>query len=154
MVFNAAGELMLTRRSEKKRLWPGFWDGTVASHVLQGENYEQASVRRLAQEIGLITHTIKYLFKFHYKAGYKDIGTEHEICAVTMVNNADLGTILLNDEEISETRSICMQELIEGLETNRNEYTPWLILAVDHMNRLQGGGFKNRLTPFCSERTP
>jgi hypothetical protein len=47
MVFNRAGELLLTRRSMSKKLWPQYWDGTVASHTVRGEDYEQASRRRL-----------------------------------------------------------------------------------------------------------
>ena len=64
MVFNNMGELLLTRRSEQKRLWPGFWDGTVASHVLRGESYVEASKRRLVEEIGLAEDKVDYLFKF------------------------------------------------------------------------------------------
>ena len=154
MVFSTSGELLLTKRSDKKRLWPGFWDGTVASHVLKGEEYEQASRRRLVQEIGLMTDTVKYLFKFHYKAEYRDIGTEHEICAVTMVNNVDFERILSDSNEISEVKSAGMRELIDDIHTNENKYTPWFILALDHMNRLQEGGIKDRTIPFCFERNP
>jgi len=77
MVFNKTGELLLARRSNKKRLWPGFWDGTVASHVIEEEDYIQASKRRLLQEIGVSTDKLKYLFKFRYHIGYKDIGSEN-----------------------------------------------------------------------------
>src|SRR3989338_2213539 len=40
MIFNSKGELLLAKRSKEKRLWPGFWDMSVASHVHQGESYE------------------------------------------------------------------------------------------------------------------
>jgi isopentenyl-diphosphate delta-isomerase len=154
MVFNRSGELLLTRRSDKKRLWPGFWDGTVASHVLKGEDYEQASRRRLVQEIGLTTDSIKYLFKFHYKAEYYDIGTEHEICAVTVVNNADFDRILSDSNEISEVKSAGMRALIDDIEVHGDQYTPWFILALAHMNGLQGGSIKDRTIPSCFERNP
>jgi isopentenyldiphosphate isomerase len=36
VVFNEKKELMLARRSAQKKLWPGFWDGTVASHYNKG----------------------------------------------------------------------------------------------------------------------
>src|SRR5574340_1522629 len=88
MVFDASGNLILAKRSEKKRLWPGFWDGTVASHLFSDEDYAGASKRRLLEELGLETNSVKYLFKFRYKVGYKNIGTEHEICAVTAVYGA------------------------------------------------------------------
>jgi len=118
MVFNRKRELLLARRSKKKRLWPGFWDGTVASHVFKEENYEQASKRRLSQEIGLITDNIEYLFKFRYKAGYKNIGAENEICAVIAVNNTDGAKLSPNHNEVSEMKSMDLRAFMDDLKEN------------------------------------
>jgi isopentenyl-diphosphate Delta-isomerase len=137
MVFNNKGELLLARRSEKKRLWPGFWDGTIASHVVKGEDYIQASKRRLAQEIGLINSNVKYLFKFRYYVSYKNIGTENEICGVTMVDSINTGKIFPDSKEISDIKFINKRVLIDDFRKNENQYTPWLILAIAHMNKRQ-----------------
>lgn len=136
MVFNGKGELMLARRSGEKRLWPGFWDGTVASHLFMGEDYEQASRRRLAEEIGLTAGEVRYLFKFHYKVGYRDKGTENEICAVTRVDGIDERDLSPAPSEISEIRTIRLDDLARETEgsRNRHEYVPWLILAVERMS--------------------
>jgi isopentenyl-diphosphate delta-isomerase len=133
MVFNRKRELLLARRSKKKRLWPGFWDGTVASHVFKEENYEQASKRRLSQEIGLITDNIEYLFKFRYKAEYKNVGAENEICAVVAVNNTDGAKLSPNPNEVSEMKSMDLRAFMDDLKENKNRYTPWLMFAVEHM---------------------
>jgi isopentenyl-diphosphate delta-isomerase len=134
MVLNGDGELLLARRSEKKRLWPAFWDGTVASHPATGEDYVKASERRLIQEIGLSTDNIKYLFKFQYHAKYKDVGSENEICAVTLVRGVDTGTIFPNRAEIASVRTITQRALAEDITKNPGAYTPWLILALEHIN--------------------
>lgn len=134
-VFNRKGELLLARRSDKKRLWPGVWDGTVASHVTKEENYVQASQRRLEQEVGLTADHIEYLFKFHYKAGYEDKGTEHEICAVTKVDNVDIERLVPNRDEISNVISINPHELMEELQNRGNRFTPWLKLALENLNK-------------------
>jgi len=42
---------MLARRSNCKKLWSDFWDGTVASHFHKGEIYEKAVIRRVQEEI-------------------------------------------------------------------------------------------------------
>lgn len=131
MVFDNSGKLLLTQRSEEKRLWPGFWDGTVASHVFKGEDYEQASKRRLIQEIGLATESIKYLFKFRYNVGYKNEGSEREICAVIVVCGVDFDGISPNRNEISDVRVIDFEVLKEELKQNKDSYTPWLKLAVE-----------------------
>ena len=133
MVFNKSGELLLTRRSSSKKLWPGYWDGTVASHLFKGENYEQASKRRLMEEIGLTANIITYAFKFRYKIEYENIGTEHEICAVTFVRGVNFDNITPNIEEISEIMPIDPRLLREEFRTKKDNYVPWLILAFDHL---------------------
>ncbi len=135
MVFNRRGELLLTRRSEGKRLWPGFWDGTVASHVIAGEDYVRATKRRLGQEIGLSADGIKYLFKFQYYVRYGEIGSENEICAVTIVDNIDTDKLSINREEISTVKTMSLQALMEDLAKNKEMYTPWLILAMENMHQ-------------------
>lgn len=133
MVFNQSGELFLTRRSHKKRLWPGYWDGTVASHVRKDEDYEQASKRRLRQEIGLTADVVRYHFKFHYRIGYKDLGTENEICAVTTLTGVDRDSILPDFDEISEVKTISPGLLARQIRDNSEIYTPWLNIAVERM---------------------
>jgi isopentenyl-diphosphate delta-isomerase len=134
MVFNNKGELLLARRSPKKKLWPGYWDGTVASHLFMGEDYEGATRRRLQQEIGLVTGKIEYLFKFHYRIGYEDLGTEHEICAVLRVSGIGPGGINPNNDEISEIKFVDPQILLNKFDDNKRSYTPWLMLAMQHLS--------------------
>jgi len=142
MVLNTAGKLMLTRRSDKKRLWPGFWDGSVASHLLKGEDYEVASMRRLKQEIGLVTDHVTYAFKFRYKVEYSGIGTEHEICAVTIVRGIDTNALIYDRSEISDARLVDLKTLMKEVREDGHIYTPWLILALEHINRGSFSGDK------------
>jgi isopentenyl-diphosphate delta-isomerase len=146
MVTGGDGELLLAQRSMKKRLWPGFWDGTVASHVGAGEDYVRASERRLVQELRLSADNIEYLFKFRYHAKYRDIGSEKEICAVTLAGGVDFQAIFPVSDEITAVRTVTQEELIEDIERNPGAYTPWLILAMKHMNErgLALPGSRNR----------
>jgi isopentenyl-diphosphate delta-isomerase len=135
MVFTLSGELLLTRRSDSKRLWPGYWDGTVASHPVNGEDYEQASRRRLRQEIGLVADDVRYLFKFRYNAQYKNIGSENEMCGVTIVRDIDKRRIMPDRREISAVRAVAVQDLMDEVRAGGKGYTPWLILALQHLER-------------------
>ncbi len=134
MVFNRAGELLLTQRSDRKRLWPGFWDGSVASHVLREEDYLSASRRRLREELGITVPDVEYAFKFRYKAGYRGLGTEHEICAVTMARGIPFETIEPDPAEIAAVRTVDLKALIEEIRGDGRHYTPWLILALAQMS--------------------
>lgn len=134
MVFNKAGELLLTRRSDQKRLWPGFWDGSAASHVFPGEDYVQASRRRVREELGIAVDDIEYAFKFRYKAGYLGLGTEHEICAVTIARGVVFENLRPDPDEITSVRSADLKDLIQEIRGDGKQYTPWLVLALEHIS--------------------
>ena len=53
LLFNAAGELFLQKRSRLKDRHPGVWDSSAAGHVDAGEDYDQAAERELAEELGI-----------------------------------------------------------------------------------------------------
>jgi isopentenyldiphosphate isomerase len=64
LVFNAAGELYVQRRSFEKDCSPGLWDSSAAGHVATGENYRLAAERELHEELGLAQNTaLTPLFK-------------------------------------------------------------------------------------------
>jgi isopentenyldiphosphate isomerase len=53
LVFNAAGQVFLQKRSMKKDRQPGLWDSSASGHVEAGEDYDACAVRELHEEIGL-----------------------------------------------------------------------------------------------------
>ena len=103
LIFNNEGKLLLTKRSDKKMLWPGYWDGTVASHPRESETYVSSAERRMPEEIG-IDCKMNYVNKFEYHVPYKDIGSENEICGTLIgtINNFDESYMI--KDEISEIK--------------------------------------------------
>ncbi len=129
LLFDKEGRLVITRRSPSKMLWPGDWDGTVASHPRESETYVSSAERRMPEEIG-ISCKFDYLFKFEYHVPYKDIGSENEICG-TLIGVIENSTQFnLVKDEISETKWITANELIEGLQKKPEIYCPWMIIAL------------------------
>ncbi len=53
LVFNAAGQIFLQKRSMKKDRQPGVWDSSASGHVDSGEAYDACAIRELREEIGL-----------------------------------------------------------------------------------------------------
>lgn len=53
LVFDAAGQIYVQRRSWMKDCSPGLWDTSAAGHVDCGEAYADAAHRELAEELGL-----------------------------------------------------------------------------------------------------
>lgn len=126
-IFNNKGELLLTKRSKKKELWPLFWDNSCCSHPKSGESHVQAGERRLKEELGFSCQ-LKYLDKFYYRAVYKNVGSEEEICAV-LVGKYD-EEIKPDPGEIADFRWVRLDELKEEIKKNPELFTPWLKKAV------------------------
>jgi isopentenyl-diphosphate delta-isomerase type 1 len=53
LIFNAAGQLFLQKRSMRKDTAPGCWDSSCSGHVDAGEDYDAAAARELGEELGL-----------------------------------------------------------------------------------------------------
>ncbi|WP_268541947.1 isopentenyl-diphosphate Delta-isomerase [Candidatus Nitrosotenuis cloacae] len=129
LLFNKEGKLLLTRRSPSKMLWPGDWDGTVASHPRKTETYVSSAERRLPEEIGAFCK-LDYLFKFEYHVPYKDVGSENEVCGTLIGIVDDRFSMKLVPDEISETRWVDSDELFSDIERNPASYCPWMIVAL------------------------
>jgi len=129
LIFNSDGNLLLTKRSEDKMLWPNDWDGTVASHPRESETYVSSAERRMPEEIG-ISCKMNYVNKFEYHVPYKDIGSENEICStlIGMVDSFDNSCMI--KDEISEVKWINPDELKNELEQNKDVYCPWMVIAL------------------------
>ena len=54
LVFNAAGQVFLQKRSMAKDTAPGAWDSSSSGHLDSGEDYDTCAVRELQEEIGLV----------------------------------------------------------------------------------------------------
>ena len=52
-VLNKNGDLWLQKRSQLKDMNPGVWDSSVSGHLNAGEDYLQAAIRELGEEIGI-----------------------------------------------------------------------------------------------------
>ncbi|MGI0046611.1 MAG: isopentenyl-diphosphate Delta-isomerase [Nitrosotalea sp.] len=130
LLFNNEGKLLLTQRSKSKMLWPGDWDGTVASHPRQSETYVSSAERRLPEELG-INCKLDYLFKFEYHVPYKDIGSENEVCGtlIGIIDN-DLDKIKLVEDEISAIKLVTLDELLSEIDKSPQIFCPWMLVAL------------------------
>ena len=134
LLLDKNGKLVLTRRAKEKMLWPGDWDGTVASHPRKPETYISSGERRMPEELG-ITCKLDYLFKFEYHVPYKDIGSENEICGtlIGIVNESTQFKIV--EGEIDKIKWISANELLVELRNNPKIYCPWMLIALELLEK-------------------
>jgi len=125
-LFDQDHRLLLTQRSDDKRLWPGFWSNTCCSHPRRGEQRLEAAHRRAAEELGIEVSLLENLFTFTYHARYGERGSEHEVCAV-FAGRIEVDP-RVNPREIKDWDWVSAEELDRKLQENSALYSPWLHL--------------------------
>ena len=129
-IFNRRGELLIQQRAAGKRLWPLYWSNSCCSHPRRGESMAEAAQRRLYQELHLDCD-LEFLYKFIYRAHYRDIGSEHELCWVFAGTTA--GNVRVNANEIAAWRYVTPEELDREIATSPEHFTPWLKLEWERI---------------------
>lgn len=72
MLENDAGEVLVQKRAADKDIFPNCWDNSAAGHVDAGEDYEQAAVRELAEEIGETGIALEEIGRYRSDETYGD----------------------------------------------------------------------------------
>ena len=129
MVFNDKNELLITKRNKDKMLWPEIWDGSISSHLREGESYEDAAIRRCPDELGIKCDGVKFLFKIRYQTSYEDAGSENEFDAALIVKGVN--EVFPKKEEISEYKFVNLKKLEKDIKRNPEKYAPWFILIFE-----------------------
>jgi isopentenyl-diphosphate Delta-isomerase len=131
-LFDKDGNIILTRRSDKKSLWAKYWDATVVSHVLPGETPEVAANRRGKEEAG-VEAEFKNLGAFYYFSKH-GASCENEYCYV--LTGKTTQDIHPNPVEISQILSVKYSELVKDTKNNPGKYTPWFLLSIKKIKNI------------------
>ena len=118
LVYNAAGQLFLQKRSMAKDNDPGLWDSSCSGHVDSGESYAVAAERELMEEIGLLVdEPMDELFKIEASAG-----TGWEFAVIYRTESE--GPFTLCPEEIDEGRWFTPEEIDSALANEPEKFSP------------------------------
>ncbi|MDS0294484.1 NUDIX hydrolase [Halogeometricum luteum] len=133
LVFDGEGRLLLAQRAPTKRLWDTSWDGTVASHPVEGQSQVDATAQRLEEELGITPDQygdLRVTDKFEYKRYYENAGLEWEVCAVLKVTLDDT-TLDPDEEEIAGLLWVDYEHLHEHPQWYRQlRLCPWFEIAM------------------------
>lgn len=110
-IFNLRGELLIQQRSPAKPTWPGFWDFSAAGSVNAGETSRQAASRELFEELG-ISHDFAAEVPVFQFLGRQYIGDFY-----LLHGEPDLGSLVLQQEEVQAVRWVTLAQLRELRET-------------------------------------
>jgi len=129
-VMNSAGQLLLQRRALAKYHSRGLWSNTCCGHPRPGESINQASRRRLREELGFDVN-LESVFQFRYQAHLEDglIENEYDHVLVGLFN----GVPEPNPAEVAEYRWVDPATLSLELEAHPENYTYWFRISFDRV---------------------
>lgn len=131
-LFNSKGELLMQQRAFSKYHSPGLWTNTCCSHPRAGETLEEATSRRLMEEMGM-TCPMHEVYTFIYKAPVGQGLTEHEFDHVFIGQSDDIPNI--NTDEVASWEYMRLDDLKKDLELYPELYTEWFKITFEEMTR-------------------
>jgi isopentenyl-diphosphate delta-isomerase len=133
LLFDENDRILLAQRAANKRLWDTHWDGTVASHPVQGQTQVEATEERLEEELGIDPsqyRDLRVTDRFEYKRYYENAGLEWEVCAVLQATLHDT-SLEPNPEEVDGLMWVPYERLRENPEYYRQlRLCPWFEIAM------------------------
>jgi len=133
LVFDSEDRILLAQRAHGKRLWDTHWDGTVASHPVQGQSQKDATRQRLEEELGVTPDQyddLRVTDKFEYKRYYENEGLEWEVCTVLKVTLTDT-TLDPDEDEIAGLLWADYEHLHDNPKWYRQlRLCPWFEIAM------------------------
>jgi isopentenyl-diphosphate Delta-isomerase len=132
-VYNARGEILVTRRALDKTAWPGVWTNSFCGHPKPAEPVLDAVHRRAEFEIGVSLDEVELALPlFRYRATDASGIVEHEICPVYIARTDDVPE--LNPREVVESRWVDPEDLAASLRTTPWAFSPWLVLQAQQLD--------------------
>ncbi|TRX57645.1 isopentenyl-diphosphate Delta-isomerase [Fulvivirga sp. M361] len=128
LVFNSKGELMLQKRAKHKYHSGGLWTNTCCSHPRENESMEQATHRRLIEEMGIDLQP-EFLYKFIYRAHLDQNLIEHELDHVYTAIYDEAPT--LNYDEVEDWKFSSIKNVRQSIKSNPEQYTAWFKIIMD-----------------------
>jgi mevalonate kinase len=106
-IFDSKGNVLLQKRSMTKDIGGGDWGTASAGHVMKNETYEQAALREMKEELGIIIPIIPVKKQLNREK------TESEMAMIFKVIYD--GPFHPYSKEISEVRFFSKDEITRGL---------------------------------------
>lgn len=129
-VFNSAGQMLLQKRAASKYHSKGLWSNTCCGHPRLGESTQEASRRRLYEEMGFRCE-VRKVFAFTYYAELDGGLFEHEYDHV-FVGHFD-GSPTPNQDEVGDWKWVDLSALRLDIQQNPEQFTYWFKVSLEQL---------------------
>lgn len=132
-IFNELGQVLITQRALRKKVWPGVWTNSVCGHPAPGETDIAAIARRVYEEVGLeLTGIEVALPNYRYITPPFNGIIENEICPVYLARAVNEPHA--NPAEVEAYVWMSWEDYIADIQTRPEQYSYW---AKDQLSGLQ-----------------
>jgi isopentenyl-diphosphate Delta-isomerase len=129
-VYNAAGDVLVTRRALSKTTWPGVWTNSFCGHPAPDEDPLDAIRRRALHELGITLDSIEVVLPdFRYRAVDASGIVENEICPVYRATTSD--AVTPNPDEVAEFAWVDPASLRTAASKTGFAFSPWLVWQLE-----------------------
>ena len=134
-VYNADGNVLVTRRALGKLTWPGVWTNSFCGHPAPGESQADAIARRGLFELGITVSDLEVVLPdFRYRAVDASGIVENEVCPVFRAVTAD--TVVPNRDEVAEFAWVSPESLHAAAVAAPYAFSPWLGWQLEQLAAL------------------
>ena len=133
-VYNAEGQVLVTRRALRKLTWPGVWTNSFCGHPAPGEDMQDAIVRRGNHELGIAVTDLELILPdFRYRAVDASGIVENEVCPVYRAVTSD--AVAANPTEVAEFAWVDPSALHDAAIAAPYAFSPWLGWQLEQLPR-------------------
>eukprot|EP00040_Diaphanoeca_grandis_P014928 m.75858 g.75858 ORF g.75858 m.75858 type:complete len:233 (-) comp24833_c1_seq1:60-758(-) len=133
LLMNSAGDILVQRRHPRKDTAPDCWDLSCSEHLQPHEEYEQAALRGLYEELGVplfSTPVTRILPAFLQENYYTDVGVIDREFVECWFAKYD-GEIKVDGLEVVECKWIRWQQFLHFAQSGGEmQWAPWVIDSV------------------------
>jgi isopentenyl-diphosphate delta-isomerase len=141
-VFDADGQVLLTRRALGKATWAGVWTNSCCGHPRVGEALPHAVRRRASYELGLeVAELTCVLPDFAYTATDASGIVENEICPVFFARLSHPTPVLSpNPDEVMDWKWVAWDALAASARLTPFIFSPWAVEQLELLTSLERSG--------------
>jgi len=116
LVRNSKNEILITKRTKIKDLYPGLYEIFHGGTVAEKETYEENAYKEVEEEVGVKNVPLKFLFEFHYK-------DKTQNCIARIFDCVSDGEIKTQEEEVESFFFVSMKKLKRIINENPEKFT-------------------------------